>query len=1628
MKYPAGTVRKWKTGSVQKQADGSWKPIGAQKRSPVQGLIDSYFVTDDSDHPVILRKRERVKSFIESLVISGTPQDVQRVLDLARDAAQERIPLESFDKLWELAHKYEQEGLPSLLSPTSKPAPARRADLGISPDDGSWWVRGKAAAVRDVEPFIPDGLPLEECERQIRGRSNEFMVLISDTGDQRIVGSPAKSRALAERMGRAIDTSVACMVPDGARLMHNAVLTHNHPYSAVLSRPDMQTAVQYNLKEVRATVPDGGYWSATRPGTKWPPEVAVASAHEHLKSNVLVAAKWEMDKWIRSQGGDPKDGFDGEKFDEAKWYGIINNEFAKAAPGASEHLGEFRFVAAGSIRARGGRSDRAGRASGVQGEAVTKSALPIGTVRQRKGGKFKKTGLNKWVLVTEASSSSSRRVVEDDASYERHARELGAQIGLAVGGTRVGHKPGGGAVRSEEFGVSLAPAALKRALGTRPNAVHVDQLVKQAAAEAAKEYGEKASVIEDEIREKAAMSGATAQIEIKLIDQALSELIQAVPGEYRNDRRQGEIRALELLAHHFGRVRKSSELVLMWSGGVVLPDLTAAPEPRRLPITMGPPPEPNRDPFPYVGTLNFNGILIYVENAPGSTRSGRGHDGKKWSITMQNYYGEIPGTHGADGDPVDVYVGYDFGAPTVYVLHQVQQHSDEYAPIGTFDEDKLMLGFSSREEALRAYAAHFDHAVMEPGVTEISVTMLRDMFAEGELDFGAVVKACSCQDDELSKDDAVGGKIRTLMNEGYPQKQSVAIALDMKRRGKLSKAVDQLPGGKADHMQPSDFDDDALAEGMAHELEHTESLKIAREIAMDHLAEDRQYYKKLKTIEKGGGAIGRAIDELVEQGVDHADAVDEVFEAYNKGKLGDVTGNDEDNADDDEAEKSLVFELVKGRKALPIGWVSYRKDGHYRKDAPNEWNRVDPNSMRWEPDPGRSVAALKPGDVVTVASRDGLWMVDPSGKGAVGTKRSVRVISLASDAAETVRHATLQPLRPKMARPKKRPPPRRAPAPKKQVKKEPPPRKRRNPEWQPGLDESLAHPSEKARMSRKFKGSRAEPDTVHWKLENGEYALMRVKDRVRGKFRWTVNVPQDDQPALVEQFTPLMHRVALDVAKKRPFVPMRRGGELTPEYEEILSGAKLGLLMTLRNYDGSKPFIPVATGYMTAYASQGKRAAVGSARPWTERQRRLVHTFLAAQFQATKKAEKKEQKPSNEDIANSWYITKRQVYSGDAGSMGSYATPGDFIDQAYEPVPMESWQVFTPTGEPRGKVYPGKLALVEKMKALVDGGRVTGFIDEEGQGDRLLFPPDMPAGLVEHVKGEIEIAVERLTEPNHTIIRMLAGLHDDSGPDWGGKPATNQQIGRVLASMGLLDAKKNESNPSINRKVRPLIEAAKQKLKQIAAARGYTAEKHIDGLFPEAPAVTITQEHHGTWYPSHSELRKRWGDNWSVHAYFESIRNGDATETARVLDKRKAGTITEHEENTLRKKMAKWRDENSAREWAHYREAVRHVDPSEAHDSGLQGGNAETMLTDDHMRWLLRTVGSTAEAAQPIPSLARHLPPLNPAGVVAPGSVGTGPGHPGGLSDAQYEEMMREGFAGSSARQASAPKPIKFEY
>lgn len=96
------------------------------------------------------------------------------------------------------------------------------------------------------------------------------------------------------------------------------------------------------------------------------------------------------------------------------------------------------------------------------------------------------------------------------------------------------------------------------------------------------------------------------------------------------------------------------------------------------------------------------------------------------------------------------------------------------------------------------------------------------------------------------------------------QYKSFQFRETMIRYPKLSEMVneDKIKGGKADKMSVKDIADkfDVSVEkiekeiemGIKVELEHTDSKRMAKEIAMDHLTEIPDYYTRLKKMEKEG--------------------------------------------------------------------------------------------------------------------------------------------------------------------------------------------------------------------------------------------------------------------------------------------------------------------------------------------------------------------------------------------------------------------------------------------------------------------------------------------------------------------------------------------------------------------------------------------------------------------------------------------------------------------------------------------------------------------------------------------------------------------------------------------------------
>jgi hypothetical protein len=293
------------------------------------------------------------------------------------------------------------------------------------------------------------------------------------------------------------------------------------------------------------------------------------------------------------------------------------------------------------------------------------------------------------------------------------------------------------------------------------------------------------------------------------------------------------------------------------------------------------------------GRRKIHGLKVSIENRKGSTRSGVDKDGHEWSIKMHADYGRIRGSVGADGDLLDCYVGPNPESTRVFVIHQNDPTT------GAYDEDKVMLGFDSPEEAKALYLKQYDRPGFFGSMEETDIDTFKEkamakknhgkklvikksipqkldgpfyaafraMFAgeDGSLDlygnsyklkdldgFPAGLDLENCELIRYGEDVA-------FFQAGGDWQQGVNFAVGLKD-GKLaivSKFEDTQPQTRTERkavakqliikksVEPIFGVEPELVVGIMVEKEHTDDPQEARKIAMDHLREDPHYYKKL---------------------------------------------------------------------------------------------------------------------------------------------------------------------------------------------------------------------------------------------------------------------------------------------------------------------------------------------------------------------------------------------------------------------------------------------------------------------------------------------------------------------------------------------------------------------------------------------------------------------------------------------------------------------------------------------------------------------------------------------------------------------------------------------------------------
>ena len=130
------------------------------------------------------------------------------------------------------------------------------------------------------------------------------------------------------------------------------------------------------------------------------------------------------------------------------------------------------------------------------------------------------------------------------------------------------------------------------------------------------------------------------------------------------------------------------------------------------------------------GQMDFQGLNISIENRKGSVRKGVDKDGHEWRTKMKHAYGYIRMSDevrrkGSDGDHVDCFIGPDKTSEKVFVVHL--NRADD----GKFDEDKVFLGFGSKDEAKAAFDANYDKIGRKlfGGMTEMDMSAFKQRLA-----------------------------------------------------------------------------------------------------------------------------------------------------------------------------------------------------------------------------------------------------------------------------------------------------------------------------------------------------------------------------------------------------------------------------------------------------------------------------------------------------------------------------------------------------------------------------------------------------------------------------------------------------------------------------------------------------------------------------------------------------------------------------------------------------------------------------------------------------------------------------------------------------------------------------------
>ena len=205
-------------------------------------------------------------------------------------------------------------------------------------------------------------------------------------------------------------------------------------------------------------------------------------------------------------------------------------------------------------------------------------------------------------------------------------------------------------------------------------------------------------------------------------------------------------------------------------------------------------------------------------------------------------YGDIVGTRGNDGDPIDVFVGLFKNSKQIFI-------ANKYNKDGIFDEHKVLLGFFDREQAVNVYKTAYSwHKIDDSDIVELTESQF--LFWLKYANKNAPIVLENLPFDPLNKDITMTN-ITATYDWANEQKAAAQIVYDMRQTDQDEQLLEQM-------------EISALTAELA---ENGEILSGAEDAAFDALViQNKALPRKVNLIGKALNAAGSSLS-VVENGV-----------------------------------------------------------------------------------------------------------------------------------------------------------------------------------------------------------------------------------------------------------------------------------------------------------------------------------------------------------------------------------------------------------------------------------------------------------------------------------------------------------------------------------------------------------------------------------------------------------------------------------------------------------------------------------------------------------------------------------------------------------------------------------------